>query len=842
MSVPTDPVAFESSRPHPFRALIQLQPGRPAFAIGLRMAILIAVPLAIGVAIGELAPATLFCMGTLNCSMADVGGARISRWHALCAATVLNALSVGLGTIAGMHVGSAIALMFVVAFACGLANLFGNVASNVGFVVTVLFIVGSGLPGDSSVALERIWLVAGGGATATIVALVIWPIRPYAAASTAVAGCYRSLADLIRALAGNVDGESGSDQTEIARTADMVRSQVNTARSVVTLTRTGRRGSSTMGSALLRLVGDAQRLLHEAEGLAALVRTVPRTSAPNGTGSPLEGTGPAAQSTEPPTGIALDAMAAAVTTLAAAIEHLHVGDAFDAGSGYAPLHTLDGAVADVTTWMMSMHTPETYEQGVAVRPIVDGLEAMTAAIYDASATLTLGGASHDDVLALAPDLSSTDPEPQPGPPAGPPAGTPSESPVGPQPTSWSSETVQTNAANRPPSAVLPSSHPSPSRGRDLLARPLRVWATIRTNLTPDSAIFRHGVRYGTVTAVGVAIAMLFHVDKGYWVPLTAAVVLRPFVADTVQRSLLRVFGTAVGGVMAAAVVAGFHSQAAMIVALFIFSGLAFSFLPLNYGLGVVFLTPTLIVLLSAGSPGDWQLAGHRVIDTLIGAAIGLAGGYLLWPRADRRRFPDDLAAAITADQDQLDNVFDRYLTPARTPRPNSGPSPSLQRAGRAVSNAQVGFQRLLGGLSGHSDQVVPLWSITDASRSVYLEASALENHLDTVSREFVPPHLDEVRSALDQILGELADALSQRRSPRSPQLLMTKLTDAAGVLRHDAEAARSLREAELAGGERRVTDAARQARDLALVSASIDRIVGSLAALQAGIDTLADAS
>ena len=87
-------------------------------------------------------------------------------------------LAIGLGTVTSQSIGVAIAVTFVVATGGAFANLFGNVASNVGFVVTILLIIGIGLPGDGSAALERMWLVAAGGAFATVVTLVLWPVRP----------------------------------------------------------------------------------------------------------------------------------------------------------------------------------------------------------------------------------------------------------------------------------------------------------------------------------------------------------------------------------------------------------------------------------------------------------------------------------------------------------------------------------------------------------------------------------------------------------------------------------------------------------------------------------------
>jgi len=124
--------------------------------------------------------------------MADTGGAP-SPLAGFVAATILNAASLALGTLAGQHVATAIPAVFVVAFVCAMANLYGNVSANVAFVVSILFMIGIGLAAGPSVALERLWL-AGSVGPGNGGALVIWPIRPFAAAEDAVQAAYAALA------------------------------------------------------------------------------------------------------------------------------------------------------------------------------------------------------------------------------------------------------------------------------------------------------------------------------------------------------------------------------------------------------------------------------------------------------------------------------------------------------------------------------------------------------------------------------------------------------------------------------------------------------------------------
>ena len=78
-----------------------------------------------------------------------------------------------------------------------------------------------------------------------------------------------------------------------------------------------------------------------------------------------------------------------------------------------------------------------------------------------------------------------------------------------------------------------------------------------------------------------------------------------------------------------------------------FSGVSVALLPLNYAAFSVFLTPT-FVLLAEASAGDWHLAGLRIVNTVIGGVLALAGSRLLWPSPEAARLPAYLAGMMRA--------------------------------------------------------------------------------------------------------------------------------------------------------------------------------------------------
>ena len=66
---------------------------------------------------------------------------------------------------------------------------------------------------------------------------------------------------------------------------------------------------------------------------------------------------------------------------------------------------------------------------------------------------------------------------------------------------------------------------------------------------------------------------------------------------------------------------------------------AFFVLRRRYGLGVTFLTPLVVLILATADTSPWWDTLERIVDTILGAALGLGAGYLLWPQWERERLP-----------------------------------------------------------------------------------------------------------------------------------------------------------------------------------------------------------
>jgi uncharacterized membrane protein YccC len=186
---------------------------------------------------------------------------------------------------------------------------------------------------------------------------------------------------------------------------------------------------------------------------------------------------------------------------------------------------------------------------------------------------------------------------------------------------------------------------------ELVARPAVVapaeTPSWRDHWTWRSSVSRHALRVGVTVALAVGLTHLFALRRGYWVTLAAAVILQPHLPATLSRAIQRVLGTVVGGVLAALLLARVHDHRVLLPLVFAMVVVSVAVQPINYALYSALLTPTFVLLAEAGAhePG---LVQARIVNTLLGGALALAGARLLWPMSERELFPHTAAEALDA--------------------------------------------------------------------------------------------------------------------------------------------------------------------------------------------------
>jgi uncharacterized membrane protein YccC len=288
--------------------------------------------------------------------------------------------------------------------------------------------------------------------------------------------------------------------------------------------------------------------------------------------------------------------------------------------------------------------------------------------------------------------------------------------------------------------------------------PAPVLFSLSAIVRPDSSVLHHAVRIAVVTTAAVLLTEVLGLNHGYWVTLTAVVILQPFAAATRQKAFQRIVGTVLGGIVAAGLTALFHGFAAIIVLIALFTMLCVALLPINYGAYAVFGTPA-FVLLAEASAGDWHLAGLRIVNTLIGGTLALIGASVLWPGEERNRLPEFVVAALRANR----VFFDRAIEVLGRRDAQIGVLRDARRdVARAAFNAEESFQRLLSEHRGPPEQLEAIMTVLVYTRRIAasIAALALVAHPPAAGQS-----LERFASTTDDALDDLASAVAEGRPP-----------------------------------------------------------------------------
>ena len=289
-----------------------------------------------------------------------------------------------------------------------------------------------------------------------------------------------------------------------------------------------------------------------------------------------------------------------------------------------------------------------------------------------------------------------------------------------------------------------------------------VTSRLQDNLTFRSLTFRHALRLGVTATAAAALPTLLNLPHGAWVALTAMVILKPNFGGTYQQAKQRVVGTVTGSVVGAILAAAITKLLALDLLLMLFGILAFSLMARNYGLGVLFLTPFIVLLLNTVQPGDWEVAAIRSFDTVIGGLLALLAGYLLWPSWERERLPEQLARTIAANRDYFLGVIAGY----RGQTSDLGALRSARRQAQLENaNAAAAFQRLLSEPEVQHGPMGSTYALVTYNQRFYDGVTTLAVNLPAVTGRDILPGLATFTKSMEVMLRTLENAVQSGRLP-----------------------------------------------------------------------------
>ena len=283
----------------------------------------------------------------------------------------------------------------------------------------------------------------------------------------------------------------------------------------------------------------------------------------------------------------------------------------------------------------------------------------------------------------------------------------------------------------PPPMIPPSWDESPAMLtlRDAMAEAARAlsrdwyrsWPSPRRTPAAGRVNWIFTLRLMTCMGAAGLVSEVLPLQRSYWVPLTVAIVFKPDYGSVFARALQRGIGTVVGAVAGAALLVLVHGAWLLIP----FAVLA-ALLPFgrsrNYGLLATFLTPLVVVLIDLLSPGGWQLAEDRLIDTLIGCAIVLLIGFAPWPMSWYSHLPRQYARTALDVCRYLEVALGSGTGPDAGSGQAGGPPPARSRMRRstyrALADLRAEFQRTMSEPPSISRRATAWWPAVIALEQV----------------------------------------------------------------------------------------------------------------------------
>ncbi len=286
-----------------------------------------------------------------------------------------------------------------------------------------------------------------------------------------------------------------------------------------------------------------------------------------------------------------------------------------------------------------------------------------------------------------------------------------------------------------------------------------VWTTLRANLSFQSAAFRHALRLGFTLMLITALYSLLSlpIQRGYWIALTALLVLKPDFTTTFTRGVARLLGTMLGAILTTLLIVVVHPTPPILVILdVVMAYAAFSLLLANYALFSVFVTMEVVFLLSFVIPQPLVTVEYRAIDTAIGGIIALVI-YRIWPTWERRYVANNLAQRLDVLRRYFVTVMSAYVNPSSY---DDALLHKLQREARlSRSNTNASIQRSLQEPRAHRIDAEMAQGILNASDTLAQSFVALQAYLIENPTHYAFPECALFANQVDETLLKLATAL-----------------------------------------------------------------------------------
>ncbi len=260
------------------------------------------------------------------------------------------------------------------------------------------------------------------------------------------------------------------------------------------------------------------------------------------------------------------------------------------------------------------------------------------------------------------------------------------------------------------------------------------------NLNFRSNTFRHALRVALAMLVGYIIAVIFKIDRGYWILLTIVVILKPAYALTKQRNRDRLIGTLAGVVVGMTILYFIHSNTVLLILMICFMAASYMFMRTNYFLNVLLMTPELIIFFHFLYPGNIsEVMQDRIIDTGIGSVIAFFASLFLVPAWERHSIKAYMTEMLQANERYYQVIASQFIPGAALD------TVAIKMARRNVlivlANLSDAFTRMLSEPKRHRQGIKNVHKFVSINHTLISHLATLSWYLQTNKVLFRSIHL-----------------------------------------------------------------------------------------------------
>lgn len=356
------------------------------------------------------------------------------------------------------------------------------------------------------------------------------------------------------------------------------------------------------------------------------------------------------------------------------------------------------------------------------------------------------------------------------------------------------------------------------------------WEPLKSNFNLESPLFRHGLRLGLGSALGVLIYNKLGITHSFWIGLTLVIVLKPDFSLTFQRFFNRVFGTILGSFFVLALLPIIDNPIWLEIIGVISIAIALSLVRFHYSLAVFFITIFALIISRLDASNDGiNLEYIRIVYTLIGSALAFVLSFGFLRVNEDERFSLAAIKALEANQIFFHSVMAVYL--GESSYQTAILSSYRNKARRANTTMQTALQRLIDDPSTPFPQMEPAITLSNYiprfGRGVTVLLTELEQYRGS------PPHPN--LSLFTQQITQALTQLTQALQANNPPSLLPPLED---TLENILDHLQELREERLVeiGRQKEGTNLQKYLRDYNIVTTELVELSNRVGVMNTAID------